>query len=212
MGRIGQYFKNLMDYVGRMTPSQVMMLLGIVAGTIVGIVLVVGWLNSVTYARLYSDLDQSEAGEIVAYLNDNRIPYQLSDGGSSVEVPSGDVYRTRIALASEGLPRTGNMGYSIFDENNLGMTDFLQNLNFRRALEGELTRTIMQLNEVQAARVHIVMPKERLFSRDQKEATASVVLKLKGSTGLSKRQIKGITHLVASSVEGSPRRSATRGF
>ncbi len=202
MGRIGQYFKNLMDYVGRMTPSQVMMLLGIVAGTIVGIVLVVGWLNSVTYARLYSDLDQSEAGEIVAYLNDNRIPYQLSDGGSSIEVPSGDVYRTRIALASEGLPRTGNMGYSIFDENNLGMTDFLQNLNFRRALEGELTRTIMQLNEVQAARVHIVMPKERLFSRDQKEATASVVLKLKGSTGLSKRQIKGITHLVASSVEG----------
>jgi flagellar M-ring protein FliF len=93
------------------------------------------------------------------------------------------------------------MGYSIFDQNNLGMTDFLQNLNFRRALEGELTRTIMQLSEVQAARVHIVMPKDRLFREDQKDATASVVLKLTGA-GLNKRQIAGITHLVASSVEG----------
>lgn len=202
MGRIGEYFKSLMDYVGRMTPSQVMMLFGVVAGTIVGIVFVVGWLNSVNYARLYSDLDQSEAGEVVAYLNDNKIPYNLTDGGSSIEVPSGDVYKTRIALASEGLPRSGSVGYSIFDENNLGMTDFLQNLNFRRALEGELTRTIMQLNEVAAARVHIVMPKERLFKKDQKEATASVLLKLKGSSGLSARQLKGITHLVASSVEG----------
>ncbi len=202
MGRIGEYFKNLMDYVGRMTPSQVMMLLGVVAGSIVGIIFVVGWLNSITYARLYSDLDQNEAGEIVSYLSDNKIPYQLSDGGGTIEVPSGDVYGTRIALASEGLPRSGTMGYSIFDENNLGMTDFLQNLNFRRALEGELTRTIMQLNEVQAARVHIVMPKERLFKKDQKDATASVVLKLKGNADLSKRQIKGITHLVASSVEG----------
>ena len=82
------------------------------------------------------------------------------------------------------------------------MTDFLQNLNFRRALEGELTRTIMQLNEVQAARVHIVIPKERLFKQDQKEATASVVLKLSGHGNLGKRQIQGITHLVASSVEG----------
>jgi len=191
-----------MDYVGRMTASQVMMLLGVAAGTVVGIVFVVGWLNSVTYAPLYSDLDQSEAGEIVAYLNDNQIPYNLTNGGQCIEVPSGDVYRTRIALASEGLPRSGSVGYSIFDENNLGMTDFLQNLNFRRALEGELTRTIMQLNEVAAARVHIVMPKERLFKKDQKEATASVLLKLKGSTGLSKRQLKGITHLVASSVEG----------
>ena len=202
MGRIGEYFKGLMGYVGRMTASQVMMLFGVVAGTIVGIFLVVGWLNSATYSRLYSDLDQSEAGEIVSYLNDNKISYQLTDGGKSIDVPSGDVYKTRIALASDGIPRSGNMGYSIFDENNLGMTDFLQNLNFRRALEGELTRTIMQLNEVQAARVHIVMPKERLFKKDQKDATASVVLKLKGTAGLAKRQIQGITHLVASSVEG----------
>lgn len=203
MDNIKQYFSNLMDYVSRMTTSQVMMLFGVVAGSIVGIVLVVGWLGTVSYTPLYSNLDESEAGEVVTYLTDNKIQYNLTNAGKTIEVPTDDVYKTRIALASQGLPRSGIVGYSIFDQNNLGMTDFLQNLNFRRALEGEITRTIMQLSEVQAARVHIVMPKERLFKKDSQNATASVVLKLRGgSSTLSKHQIKGITHLVASSVEG----------
>ncbi|MFQ6008177.1 MAG: flagellar basal-body MS-ring/collar protein FliF [Candidatus Zixiibacteriota bacterium] len=201
MEQLKQFLKNIVDYVGRMTPSQVMLLLGITAGTIVGIILVISWLNKVTYSQLYSNLDESEAGEVISYLNENEIPYRLSDGGRTISIPSNEVYQTRISLASEGLPRSGTIGYSIFDQNNLGMTDFLLNLNFRRALEGELTRTIMQLHEVLAARVHIVIPKDRLFEQDRKEATASVVLKLKGG-GLTKRQIAGITHLVASSVEG----------
>jgi flagellar M-ring protein FliF len=195
-------FKNVSAYAGRMTPSQVMLLLGAVAGTIVGIVFLVGWLHNVTYARLYSNLEEGEAGEVVSYLTDNKIPYKLEDGGRSIEVPSEQVYKTRISLATEGLPRNGTVGYSLFDQNNLGMTDFLQNLNFRRALEGELTRTITQLSEVQAARVHIVIPKDRLFREDKREATASVLLKLRGRMTLSKHQIAGISHLVASSVEG----------
>ncbi len=202
MDYLKSLFKNLGEFTSRMTPSQVMLLLGIVAGTIVGGILLAGWLGSVTYARLYTDLDQKEAGDIVTYLTEQKIPYQLKDNGGTIEVPSGEVYRVRLALASEGLPSAGTVGYSIFDQNNLGMTDFLQNLNFRRALEGELTRTITQMNEVKAARVHIVMPKERLFRQDQKEPTASVVLKLSGVGGLSKRQLQGISHLVASSVEG----------
>ncbi len=202
MERIKAFFKNVTEYIGRMTPSQVMMLLGIVAGTLVGIFFVVGWVNDNTYSLLYSNLDESEAGDVISYLNDNGISYQLKDGGRTVSIPADEVYKTRIALASEGLPRSGTVGYSIFDQNNLGMTDFLLNLNFRRALEGELTRTIMQLSEVDAARVHIVIPKDRLFKEDKKEATASVVLKLKSGGGLSKRQVSGITHLVASSVEG----------
>jgi len=100
------------------------------------------------------------------------------------------------------LPHSGSVGYSIFDETNLGMTDFLQKLNFRRALEGELARTISSLNEVLTARVHIVIPEDKLFTDQQREATASVVLKLKHAGGLNKNQISGITHLVASSVEG----------
>ncbi|MBU8934570.1 MAG: flagellar M-ring protein FliF [candidate division Zixibacteria bacterium] len=201
MERLKDLSKLIGEWIGRMTASQVMMLFGIVAGTIVGAVFMVGWINETTYSQLYSDLDESEAGEVVKYLGENNIPFRLSDGGRAVMVPSDDVYHARLSLASEGLPRQGNIGYSIFDQNNLGMTDFLQKLNFRRALEGELTRTIMQLSEVQAARVHIVMPKERLFKEDRKSATASIVLKLKGG-GLSKRQINGISHLVASSVEG----------
>jgi len=202
MDNLKANLKSLMDYVSRMTASQVMMLFGIIAGTIVGAVFVVGWINGVTYSPLYSNVGEQDAGEIVTYLESNKIPFRLSQGGKTIEVPSDQVYKARISLASDGLPSGGNMGYSIFDENQLGMTDFLQNLNFRRALEGELTRTIMQLTEIQAARVHLVMPKERLFKKDQTNATASVVLKLRGGSGLSKRQTKGITHLVASSVEG----------
>jgi flagellar M-ring protein FliF len=195
-------FKNASDFVGRMSPSQVMMLFGIVAGTIVGIIFLSGWLKQVNYARLYSNLESAEAGEIVNYLSTNNVPYEISDNGGSIDVPSDQVYKLRLALASQGIPKAGTMGYSIFDQNNLGMTDFLQNLNFRRALEGELTRTIMQLSEVQAARVHIVIPKERLFKEDKKEPTASVVLKLRNRAGLAKAQLAGISHLVAASVEG----------
>jgi flagellar M-ring protein FliF len=202
MDYLKQFFKNIGHFTSRMTPSQVMLLLAVAAGTIAGVLLLSSWLGDITYGRLYSNLSQEEAGRIVAYLNDNNIPFQLKDNGGSIEVPSGDVYEVRLQLAAEGLPSAGSMGYSIFDKNNLGMTDFLQNLNFRRALEGELTRTIMQLHEVQAARVHIVMPKERLFRRDQKEPTASVVLKLSGAGRLSKRKVQGVSHLVASSVEG----------
>ena len=202
MDGMKSFFKNFSDFVGRMTASQVMMLLGVAAGTIVGIFFLVGWLSSVSYTRLYSNMEEGEAGEVLAYLRDAKVEYRLLDGGRTIEVPSTEVYSTRIALATEGLPHSGSVGYSLFDQNNLGMTDFLQNLNFRRALEGELTRTIMQLDEVQAARVHIVMPKDRLFKDDQKVATASVVLKTKGSGKLAQKQVAGITHLVASSVEG----------
>ncbi len=200
MDRLKEFWKNLMGWVSQMTASQVMLLLGIIAGATVGLVLLLGWMTDITYSRLYSHLEESEAGEVITYLQENKVPYELSDGGRTISVPSDQVYETRISLASQGLPRHASMGYSIFDKNNLGMTDFLQNLNFKRALEGELTRTIMQLSEVQAARVHIVMPKDRLFKDDQKDPTASVLLKLRGT--LTKHQIQGISHLVSSSVEG----------
>ncbi len=201
-----EYFKNLFANIGSfvkaMTPSQAIMLIGVTAGIIVGIFAISNWVGTINYSVLYSNLDPADAGEITGYLTDNNIPYKLSSGGASISVPSDKVYDLRISMASEGMPRSGNVGYSIFDQSNLGMTEFLQNLNFRRALEGELMRTIVQLSDVDAARVHIVMPKERLFKEDKKEATASVVLKLRRPGILSASQISGITHLVASSVEG----------
>ena len=193
---------NVMAAAGRMTASQVMLLLGLAAGTVIGIVVLLGWLKTSDYTPAFSNLDANEAGEIVQYLSDNKIDYRLTGNGSTVEVPSKDVYQARISLASQGLPRNGNIGYELFDKTNLGMTDFLQNLNFRRALEGELTNTIMAMEGVQAARVHIVMPKDRLFKEDKREATASVMLKLGRANALSRSQISGITHLIAASVEG----------
>jgi len=202
-----EYFKelsaNISEFVRKMSPSQAIMLIGVTLSIVVGIIVAVSWIGGeINYSVLYSQLDPSEAAEVVAYLNENNKPHKLSDGGRTVLVPSGDVYSLRISLASEGLPQSGNIGYSIFDQSNLGMTEFLQNLNFRRALEGELMKTIMQLENVQAARVHIVMPKDRLFRQDKEEATASIVLKLKRVGGLDRAQLAGITHLVASSVEG----------
>ncbi len=202
-----EYFKelssNVSEFVRKMSPSQVIMLIGVTLSIIVGLFVTASWIGGeINYSVLYSQMDPSEAAEVVAYLDENNKPYKITDGGQTIQVPSDDVYGLRISLASEGLPQSGNIGYSIFDQSNLGMTEFLQNLNFRRALEGELMKTIMQLNNVQAARVHIVMPKDRLFRQDRKEATASIVLKLKKLGGLDKSQLSGITHLVASSVEG----------
>lgn len=197
-----QLFRNISAVLKAMSPSQAVVLVAVIAGLIVGIAVVGNWVKTVNYSILYSNLEPAEAGEIVSQLTEQKVPYKLEDGGTTILVPSGDVYKTRITLASEGIPRSGNIGYSVFDKSNLGMTEFLQNLNFRRALEGELTRTIMQLADVQAARVHIVMPKDRLFKADKQEATASIVLKLRTPGGLSKSQLAGITHLVACSVEG----------
>ena len=193
--------ENITRTIGRMSASQVLMLLGVVAGSIVGAIALFNFFGSARNTPLFSDLDAKAAQDVVAYLDEHKIPYEIAAGGKTIEVSEDVVYKTRMALASQGLPSSGTVGYSIFDETNLGMTDFLQQVNYQRALEGELTRTIMEIGEVEAARVHLVLPKDRLFSKDKKEPSASVLLKTHGS-GLTRRQLAGISHLVASSVEG----------
>lgn len=154
------------------------------------------------YETLYVGLEQSEAGQIVEKLKESKVPYKLENGGATISVPRKDIYDIRLRLASEGLPRSGAVGYEIFDKSNLGMTDFLQKVNFRRALEGELAKSICSIGEVKSARVHLVIPEPRLFQEDRKEATASVILNLRGARSISNRQVEGIAYLVASSVEG----------
>jgi len=119
-----------------------------------------------------------------------------------IYVPSEKLYDTRLSLASEGLPADPVTGYELFDDNKLGMTDFMQRLNKTRALEGELARTISSLNGVSSARVHIVIPKRALFKEDKQETTASIVLNLKGRAGLGRKQVDGIVNLVSNSIEG----------
>lgn len=150
---------------------------------------------------LYSGLDPSDSGQIVQRIETQGIRYELRGDGSQIYVPQDQVARLRLSLASEGIPAGGSIGYEIFDRADaLGTTNFVQQINQIRALEGELARTIRSLHQVRSARVHLVMPKRELFSRDRAEPTASVVLALQGS--LDKGQVSAIQHLVSSAVPG----------
>jgi len=154
------------------------------------------------YSMLYANLSQEDALSISEKLKERKIQYKLEPGGGAISVPVKDVYQLRLELAGEGLPSGGGVGFEIFDKTSFGMTEFVQKLNYRRALQGELQRTINSIGAVQSSRVHISIPTKSLFDEDKQKATASVVLKLKGNKKLSKQQVEGVTHLVASSVEG----------
>ncbi len=150
---------------------------------------------------LYSGLDPADSGQIVQRMETQGIPYELRGDGTQIYVPQDQVARLRLSLASEGIPAGGSIGYEIFDRADaLGTTNFVQQINQIRALEGELARTIRSIHQVRSARVHLVMPKRELFSRDRTEPTASVVLALQG--GLDKGQVSAIQHLIASAVPG----------
>lgn len=154
-------------------------------------------------ALLYGDLAANDAGQIVARLEAQNIPFELRAGGAQVWVPQDRALRLRMAMAEQGLPRGGSIGYEVFDQANaLGATSFVQNLNLVRALEGELARTIGALGPVAAARVHLSIPRRDLFSRERVEPTASVAVKLRDAGRLPRGQIAAIQHLVASAVPG----------
>jgi Flagellar biosynthesis/type III secretory pathway lipoprotein len=149
---------------------------------------------------LYGNLDLQESAEIVTRLEAQRIPYQIGSNGTQILVPEDRMLRVRMQLAEAGLPSGGSMGYEIFDKTNaLSATNFMQNINHLRALEGELARTIRAIDQVQSARVHLVLPKREVFSRDQREPSASIIIKTKGGR-LDQPQVRAIQNLVASAV------------
>lgn len=154
------------------------------------------------YQVLFSSLSQDDAADVVAKLKELRIDYKIDMNGTVVKVPGDKVLETRLTLAGEGLPQGGGVGFEIFDKTNLGVTDFVQRLNYQRALQGELARTIRQFNQVQEARVHIARPKESIFIEEKEDTTASVSLKLRGNRKLSPHQIQAIVNLVGSAVPG----------
>ncbi|HEY6359857.1 MAG TPA: flagellar basal-body MS-ring/collar protein FliF [Vicinamibacterales bacterium] len=175
------------------------------AGTFVLVVGIVAgsawWLNAPTYVLMYSDMDAESMQQVVTRLKAQDIPYRLDDGGRGIRVPQGRVDELRLELSAESLPASGRVGFEIFDRTQFGATQFLEQVNYRRALEGEIARTIGTISEVSNARVHIAMGKDSLFG-EPRPAKASVVLKLRGSRPPSAATIAGIGNLVASSVEG----------
>lgn len=169
---------------------------------LVGLIILGMWATQPNYMPLFSNLSAEDAGAIVQELKDAKIPYKLEAGGKTIMVPSKYAYGTRLDLATKGLPKGGGVGFEIFDKTNLGVTDFTQRINYVRALEGELDRTIKNIDIIQDARVHLVIPKKELYEEKEKQPTASVLVKLVPDAKLSYDQIKGIIHLVSSSVEG----------
>ena len=152
---------------------------------------------------LYGEMDMADASRIVKQLESSNIPFEIKANGSQILVPSDQVLKLRVTLAQQGLPGGGSVGYELFDKSNaLGTTNFIQNINLVRALEGELARTIRSINNVGTARVHLVLPKRELFSREKRKATASIILNMQGGIRLDREQVQAVQHLVAAAVPG----------
>jgi flagellar M-ring protein FliF len=161
------------------------------------------WALAPKYQYLFTNLDDADASLIVQSLKESRIPYKLVKGGTAVMIPEGNVYETRLSLASQGLPKKGaGDGFALFDETGFSTSEFVQKINYQRALQNELANTVMALEEVDYARVHIALPKESVFIEDEKPAKASIVVKPGSGRQLTPGQVQGIVYLVAKSVRG----------
>lgn len=161
------------------------------------------WVGKTEMAPLFTNLDAKEAAAIVEQLKESQVEYQLADQGATVLVPKKDLYDLRLEMAASGIATGGDMGWELFDRSNLvGLTDFDRNLNYQRALQEELRRTIIQLDEVDQARVHLVLPEKSVFVEEETPPSASVALKLKPGKSLAPQNVRAIVLLVANSVEG----------
>jgi len=167
------------------------------------------WTSTPDYRVLFANYNDRDGGAIVAALQQMNIPYKLSDAGSAILVPESMVHDARLKLATQGLPKGGNVGFELMENQKMGISQFLEQVNFQRALEGELARSIETISAVQSARVHLAIPKDTVFVRDQQKPTASVVLNLYSSRLLDQQQVSAIIHLVASSVPDLPAQNVT---
>lgn len=179
--------------------GKLLLILGIAA--IVALMSVVWlWSRQPDYRILFSNYSDKDGGAIVAALEQMNVPYKLSDGGSAILVPAAQVHEMRLKLASQGLPKGGNVGFELLENQKFGVSQFVEQVNFQRALEGELERSIQSVDAVQVARIHLAIPKASVFVHDQLKPTASVLLNLHPGRKLDPQQVSAIVHLVASSV------------
>jgi flagellar M-ring protein FliF len=189
------------SFWNKQSTSQKITLIILVVAAAVLIPLFVNWASQPTYAVAFSGMSEEDAGQIVQKLSASNIPYKLN-GTGTILVPQSQVYDVRLQMATAGLPQSGTVGLEVFSGSTLGMTEFTQKVNYQRALEGELERTIVSLASINAVRVHIVTPEKTLLSSDQAPTTASVMLKINPGKTIDQSQVQAITHLVASSIEG----------
>ncbi len=195
-------WKKLLTTIGAWPMSRKIALGAVTAITLGLFAFIIIQTRTADYQLLYGNLAESDASSVVEWLKGQNIPYQLGNSGHNILIPAKNVYEARLSLAAQGLPQGGGVGFEIFDKQSFALTDFVQKVNYSRALQGELARTIASLGPVESARVHLALPEKRLFKDQQKAATASVILKLAPGKRLNETQIEGIVHLVSSSIEG----------
>ena len=181
-------------------PKRLAALAGGIAALIAIIAVAVMWGRSTDYRVLFANLGDRDGGSVVAALTQMNVPYKYAEGGGAILVPAESVHDVRLRLASQGLPKGGAIGFELMENQKFGVTQFQERLNFQRGLEGELARSIQSLAAVQAARVHLAMPTNNGFLREQQKPTASVLLQMHPARSLDRAQVDGIVHLVASSV------------
>ena len=167
-----------------------------------GIYGLVRWKQESDFRPLYTTLASEDAGAVVQKLKESGVEFRLAENGSTVLVPSAKISEMRLEMASAGLPKTGRIGFELFDKTNFGATEFVEHINYRRAIEGELERTVMSLAEVEQARVHVTFPKESVYVESREPAKASVVVKIRPGSQLAPQNVVAIEHLLASAVEG----------
>jgi flagellar M-ring protein FliF len=194
----------LADTLGNLTKAKIGMMVGVSTLLLAGFIMIAFRMSSANLVPLYTNMSLEDSAKVVAELEKTAIPYELIGNGTGIMVPSDKVLRLRMSMAEQGVPAGASIvGYEIFDrEESFGSSNYVMSINMMRALEGELSRTIASLSGIENARVHLVMPKRELFTRDKEKPSASVTVKIRGGHTLEKNEVTAITHLVASSVPG----------
>jgi flagellar M-ring protein FliF len=195
-------FDAVISIFKKLSLQQKIILGGAIGLTLILLSVLIMFLNEPSFVPLYTNLAEEDASKVIEQLTSQKIPYKIEDNGKTIKVPQDKVYETRLSLAGKGVLNSGIVGYELFDKTTMGMSEFLQKLNYKRALEGELAKTIMQEDGVEGVRVLITIPEKSVFKDEEKLPTASVMLKLKNQNALNKENVNAIINLVASSVEG----------
>lgn len=181
---------------------QRVMVLAAATGVVAGLLIFTHWRRESDFRPLYTSLAAEDAAAVVEKLKQSGVEYRLGDNGATVLVASARAAESRLALAAAGLPKSGRIGFELFDKNNLGATEFTEHINYHRALEGELERSVMCLGGVEQARIHITLPKDSIYTEERQPAKASVLVRLKSGARLAPGNVTAISYLVASAVEG----------
>jgi flagellar M-ring protein FliF len=196
------FLKQLTDFWQSLPTAKRIALVFFTSAVLIGVTLLSVLGSRDHYATLYSELSAEDAAQIVEKLKTAQVSYQLGNNGTVILVPEEKVAGLRLELAAGGLPRGGSVGFEIFDRSRIGATEFEQNINLRRALEGELARSVMSVDGVKNARVHLVLPEHRLFASREESASASVVVKLSNSANFGRREVAAVVYLVSMAVPG----------